>query len=211
MMTVTDETMTREEEVMDLVAPGRDGPLLAPAALDAAMAQVDADGLGLARGYTWEPFRAGNLAGKRHGAESPRFVQPIADTLTAELIAEAPWCASPAFKGAVASWSWAEGQAVLLRRYLDGAAGWFDEDGNERPANKMLDRVEARLLKLRDGLGLNPVALARLMAASASVAAATARLRHLGRTAAPPTRPRLRGGRGHRPDQRPQRGRGGTR
>ncbi len=45
MMTVTDETMTREEEVMDLVAPGRDGPLLAPAALDALMAQVDADGL----------------------------------------------------------------------------------------------------------------------------------------------------------------------
>ncbi len=46
MLTVTDENETgREEELLDLVASGREGPLLAPEALDALMAQVDAEGL----------------------------------------------------------------------------------------------------------------------------------------------------------------------
>jgi hypothetical protein len=125
-----------------------------------------------ARRYSWPPFEKGHELSMVHGAKSARKVQPIADALATELIAEAPWCASPAFRGAVASWSWAEGQAVLLRRYVD-ENGMFDEEGTERPAVRTLSQVEARLIKLRDGLGLNPVALAKLMAASASVAAAT--------------------------------------
>lgn len=46
LLTVADENETREEEeLMDLAVPGREGPLLAPEALDALMAQVDAEGL----------------------------------------------------------------------------------------------------------------------------------------------------------------------
>ncbi len=50
--------------------------------------------------------------------------------------------------------------------------GMFDEDGEQRGASKMLDKVESRLAKLRDQLGLTPRSLGQLLATAAGVAAA---------------------------------------
>lgn len=127
---------------------------------------------GPARGYSWRTAWPGNDLALEHGAHSPRRVQPIADELHAQLVAEAPWTASTAFAGTVRSWAWAEGQAVLLRRWID-EHGLLDDEGEERSAARLLDRVEGRLSKLRDQLGLNPQALGRLLATAADVAHAT--------------------------------------
>lgn len=123
---------------------------------------------GSRRGYTWPPFEPGNLAALKHGAVSPRVLQPIADQLAAGLAAMAPWVSAAAFAGSVASWSWAEAQAVVLRRYLD-ETGLVDGDGQPRPAAGMLERVEGRLANLRAQLGLTPLALGKLLATLSQV------------------------------------------
>lgn len=125
-----------------------------------------------ARGYSWPPFEAGNTVALRHGAWSPRSVAPIADKLAAQLERVAPWATAAAFHGATASWAWAEAQAVLLRAYVD-EHGHLDDDGHPRPAVGLLERVEAKLVKLRDALGLTPASLGRLMASAATVANST--------------------------------------
>jgi hypothetical protein len=116
--------------------------------------------------YSWPPFPV------QHGAKSPKKVQPIADLLAAQVIVEAPWTAAPAFAATVASWAYGEGQAVLLRRYLD-EHGVLDDDGSPRPAAGMLGKIESRLIRLRSELGLTPQSLGNLLRAAASVASAT--------------------------------------
>ena len=56
----------------------------------------------------------------------------------------------------------------LLRQYVD-ERGVLDEDGQPRPAAGMLERVELRLVGLRDRLGLTPLALGRLLATLSQV------------------------------------------
>jgi hypothetical protein len=133
-------------------------------------------------GRPWPPFAPGNDIGPRfdegndaaltHGAWSARKVQPLADQLHASLERIAPWTTSEAFAGTVQSWAWAEGQASILRDYVD-QHGHFDSDGVERPAVRTLDRIEVRLDKLRDALGLTPKALTKLLANAAELATAT--------------------------------------
>jgi hypothetical protein len=123
---------------------------------------------GPARGYSWPPFQPGNLAALRHGARSPRILAPIADQLAAGLAQVAPWTSAASFQGTLASWSWAEAQAVVLRAYLD-EHGLVDNDGQPRPAAGMLERVEARLAGLRGQLGLTPLALGKLLATLSQV------------------------------------------
>jgi hypothetical protein len=120
-------------------------------------------GHGPARGYTWPSFAEGNTAALKHGAVSPRVLQPIADRLAERLAQVASWTVPAAFEGAVASWAWAEAQAAVLRGWLD-EHGLVDVDGQPRPAVALLDRVEGRLGGLRIQLGLTPSALARLLA-----------------------------------------------
>jgi hypothetical protein len=123
---------------------------------------------GPARGYSWPPFQPGNLAALKHGARSPRILAPIADQLAASLAQVAPWTSAVSFQGTVASWSWAEAQAVVLRAYLD-EHGLVDDDGQPHPAAGMLERVEARLAGLRGQLGLTPLALGKLLATLSQV------------------------------------------
>jgi hypothetical protein len=123
---------------------------------------------GLARGYSWPPFQPGNLAALRHGARSPRILAPIADQLAAGLALFAPWTSAESFQGTVASWSWAEAQAVVLRAWLD-EHGLVDDDDQPRPAVGMLERVETRLAALRGQLGLTPLALGKLLATLSQV------------------------------------------
>jgi hypothetical protein len=123
---------------------------------------------GPARGYSWPSFAEGNFAALRHGARSPRVLQPIADQLAAGLVQVAPWTSAESFQGTVASWSWAEAQAVVLRAWLD-EHGLVDDDGQPRNAAAMLERVEGRLAGLRAQLGLTPLALGRLLATLSQV------------------------------------------
>jgi hypothetical protein len=123
---------------------------------------------GPARGYSWPPFQPGNLAALRHGARSPRILAPIADQLAVGLAQVAPWTSASSFQGTVASWSWAEAQAVVLRAYLDDC-GLVDDDSQPRPAAGMLERVEIRLAGLRGQLGLTPLALGKLLATFSQV------------------------------------------
>jgi hypothetical protein len=125
-------------------------------------------GHGPARGYTWPPFELGNLVALKHGAVSPRMLQPVADRLAEGLAQVAPWTAAAAFAGAVASWSWAEAQAIRLRCWLD-EHGLVDDDGQPRPAVALLERIEGRLGGLRVQLGLTPLALGRLLATLSQV------------------------------------------
>lgn len=136
---------------------------------------VDLGSQGPARGYSWAPFAPGNEVTLRHGAHSPRTIQPLAELFASSLLEVAPWAASPAFAGAVQSWAWAEAQAQVLRAWItEHDLVDVGEDGATEPAAfRMLDRVEGRLAKLREGLGLTPLSLGKLMAAAATVAAAT--------------------------------------
>jgi hypothetical protein len=95
-------------------------------------------------------------------------LQPIAEQLAAGLAQVAPWTSAASFQGTVASWSWAEAQAVVLRAWLD-EHGLVDDDGQPRPAAGMLERVETRLANLRAQLGLTPLALGKLLATLSQV------------------------------------------
>jgi len=125
-------------------------------------------GHGTPRGWSWPPFEAGNQAALTHGARSPRILTPIADQFAAGLAELAPWTSAASFQGTVASWSWAEAQAVVLRAWLD-EHGLVDDDGQPRPAAGMLERVETRLAGLRGQLGLTPLALGKLLATLSQV------------------------------------------
>ena len=96
------------------------------------------------------------------------MLQPVADQLAAGLAEVAPWTSAATFAGSVASWSWAEAQAVVLRRYLD-EVGQVDDEGQPRPALGLLERVETRLANLRAQLGLTPLALGKLLATLSQV------------------------------------------
>jgi len=104
----------------------------------------------------------------KHGATSPRVLQPIADQLAAGLGGLAPWASAASFAGTVASWAWAEAQAHVLRVYLD-EDGLVDDEGQPRPAAGMLERVEGRLANLRAQLGLTPLSLGKLLATLSQV------------------------------------------
>lgn len=132
----------------------------------------DVEPKGEARGYSWAPFQPGHELSLKHGAWSPRTVRPIAEAVEAELGRVAPWTGADAFAGARASYAWAEAQAVQLRADLD-EHGYVDEEGQERATVRSLDRIEGRLGRLRDALGLSPQALGKLLATAASVAGAT--------------------------------------
>jgi hypothetical protein len=120
------------------------------------------------RGYSWPPFQPGHTLTLKHGATSPRVLQPVADQLAAGLGEVAPWTSAAAFAGSVASWAHAEAQAYLLRRYLD-EHGLVDEEGQPRPASRMLEQVEGRLAGLRGQLGLTPLALGKSLATLSQV------------------------------------------
>lgn len=114
------------------------------------------------RGYSWEPFGAGNRAAERHGAWSERRIAPLAERLAAELAESAPWTCRPAYRATVAAWARAEVRVQLIERWLD-EVGDLDELGRPRAASGWLDRLESRAMRLRSELGLSPQSLARLL------------------------------------------------
>lgn len=123
----------------------------------------------VARGYSWPPFEPGHWKSLKHGAQSPRKIRPIAEALEAELVNEATWTDRSAFRSARASWAWVEAQLLLLRVWIDEHG---ELDATSERAVVLAEKLEGRAAKLRDGLGLTPAALGKLLAQLASVQAA---------------------------------------
>lgn len=115
------------------------------------------------RGYSWAPFAPGHELSLQHGAYSPRRVEPLAEQMRTELVTLAPWLAVAAFAPTVRALALAEARCRLLQAFVD-ERGLIDEEGVLRvaPAQAMLDREERKASKLREQLGLTPVAWASL-------------------------------------------------
>lgn len=126
---------------------------------------------GEARGYSWAPFEKGHTLTLKHGARSPRMVQPLADEIATQLVEVAPWCGHPAFAAEVAAWAWEEARVRLLQAWVN-EHGLLDEDSEG--ALGQLERAQGRAARLRGNLGLNPMAWARVLALSKTAEAAGA-------------------------------------
>lgn len=129
------------------------------------------------------PFAPGHEVSLRHGAYSPRKVDPLARELVAGVLADSSSPAvAPVFRPALWAWARAEAQVQLLTEWLtkqaestgDGVGDLADE--KVRAAYLLLHRAEARATTQRARLGLDPLSAARLGRDRAAGAADTARL-----------------------------------
>jgi hypothetical protein len=115
-----------------------------------------------ARGYSWPPFEAGNVAQLRHGAHSMRKRQPLEEAMSAWAHDHYPWVAEPRFAPAVAAWARAEAMVLLLAGYVDDH-GPIDDEGKVLPAVAQLDRYERLAMKHREQLGIDPTSALRML------------------------------------------------
>lgn len=119
--------------------------------------------------WRWAPFEPGNQAALRHGAWSPRLVDPVAAEIVERMRADATepgspvaYLADPTYAASVAAWARVEARIQLLTEYLSGAGGDLDAEGAVRPAADLLTRLEGQAEKARARLGLDPLSRARL-------------------------------------------------
>lgn len=143
---------------------------------------IERQGRGPARGYRWAPFEPENTAALRHGARSPRFVDPVTAELVDALLADRP--ALDAYPEAV--WAWARAEARCLL-YADHHArhGLLDSEGEVRGGARVF-QAERLAAELRARLGLDPRADADLRKAQVEAVASAVDLeaiRDRGRTA----------------------------
>jgi hypothetical protein len=149
------------------------------------------------------PFQPGNTVGRqveagnelaaKHGAYSPRRVDPLARDLV-DLMLDDPalgYLKAPAYRPELWAWARAEARVQLLEEYLGGRVSDDEavpDPGDERvrSAELALHRAEARAASGRNRLGLNPLARAKLgkdvaqgQAANADVARIMAQLERL--------------------------------
>jgi hypothetical protein len=117
--------------------------------------------MGDARGYSWAPFRPGHTLSTRHGAYSPRKVDPLAAELVERTAPTVTWwqqCDMPAV------WAWArvEARIQLVTEYLAEVGGDLTDDGEVRAAADLLTRLESQAMNHRARIGLDPLSRARL-------------------------------------------------
>jgi hypothetical protein len=127
------------------------------------------------RGYSWPQAEPGNTLAVKHGATSPRQVEPLAAELVATTLAAAPFLAEPSFQPAVQAWARAEARCALLATYFD-EHGLLDAQGNPRPATKLMTSLESLALKLRTRLGLDAASRAGIESSLTSTAVSRAAL-----------------------------------
>jgi len=68
------------------------------------------------------PFAEGNDLAVKHGAKSPRKVEPVAQALAVELLADSAveYLRAPRYAAAVQAWATAEAKCALISAWLDG-------------------------------------------------------------------------------------------
>ena len=125
------------------------------------------------------PFPPGHTLTLKHGAFSPRRIQPVAEQLIAELLddAEANYLRKPIWRRTVHAWARAEARVLLLTAWLEdrGDAG-IDSDGEVTSVLRVLKDWESRAEKARTRLGLDPLSAARLGRERTAAALDTAQL-----------------------------------
>lgn len=112
-----------------------------------------------ARGYSWPPFQAGNVAALRHGIWSSRRVDPIVHELITGLLTERSDLAN--FPEAVHAWARAEARCILVAEWL-AEHGVITGEGVPQPVMRYVAQLERLAIDLRARLGLDPRAEAEL-------------------------------------------------
>ena len=107
-----------------------------------------------------EPFGDGNVVALKHGAWSPRKVEPLAAELVERVTSGVAWLRN-VDRPAVWAWARTEARVQLLSEWL-ADRGDLDDAGDVRPAADLLTRLEARAESLRARLGFDPLSRARL-------------------------------------------------
>ena len=108
------------------------------------------------------PFEPGHTLSLKHGVNSPRMVEPIAEELVGRLLADpdVAYLRAPSYQPALQAWARAEARVQLLTEYV---ADRPPVEGKPLPALEQLRQWESTAAKARDKLGLNPLARAALM------------------------------------------------
>lgn len=112
------------------------------------------------------PFQPGHELSMKHGADSPRRVDPVAQALAVELLADEAlaYLRAPRFAAAVQAWAKSEAKVALISE-------WVDQMPIEMAANskagstsplELLRRWETNAQGHRSRLGLDPVSAAKL-------------------------------------------------
>jgi len=106
-------------------------------------------------------FEAGHELSTRHGAWSPRRVEPLTAEIAQAALDGVAWLSEPTFGPAVWAWARAEARCQLLAEYL-ADQGPLEDDGRPRPALEAAARQERIAAEARGRLGLDPTSRARL-------------------------------------------------
>ncbi|UXM93312.1 hypothetical protein [Paenarthrobacter sp. JL.01a] len=112
------------------------------------------------------PFTPGNEMAVKHGAKSPRKVDPIADALASELLLDetVAYLRAPRYAAAVQAWAQAEAKCALISNWVDGMpieAAAASKQGQTSPL-ELLRKWETTAQNHRSRLGLDPMSAARL-------------------------------------------------
>jgi len=114
--------------------------------------------------YRWAQAQPGEPGpALQHGARSGLITDPLAAELAATLLEDRPDLAT--YPESVRAWARAEARTILLEDY-HARVGFLDPDGNVRGGGRV-DRYEAQAARLRERLGLDPLADATLRKAQA--------------------------------------------
>lgn len=112
------------------------------------------------------PFAPGNEMAVKHGAGSPRKVDPISAELVQELLADetVSYLRAPRFNAAVQAWATAEAKCGLISNWVEGMT--IEEAACSKPGQtsplELLRKWEATAQTHRARLGLDPMSAARL-------------------------------------------------
>jgi hypothetical protein len=131
---------------------------------------VSREGSGLpARGYKWRDAWPDNELATKHGARSPRHVDPLSAALVEQLMSEQSTPAylrdDPSYTPAIWAWARAEAKVMLLDAWLSEKP--IEEqlkpprNGTQAPL-EVLRKWEMTAANHRARLGLDPTARARL-------------------------------------------------
>ena len=100
-------------------------------------------------------FEPGNVVAVKHGAWSPRHVDPLATELVEQVTTSVDWL-RPCDSSAVWAWARCEARVQLVTQFLMDHGGDLGADDATRRASDLLTRLEARAESLRSKLGFDP-------------------------------------------------------
>lgn len=118
-------------------------------------------GQGPARGYSWRAAWRGNHLATKHGAWSPRVVDPLATELVEMTLELLPYLSDQAYRPALWRWAQSEVRVQLLSEDV-GLNGITDACGIERAAHKALLAWSKRAENSASKLGLDPSSRAKI-------------------------------------------------